>query len=435
MDIDSFSLEAIENLLWNYLAFPILLSTGLYFSIKSGFGQILNFPKVLTIFWRLLSTRDRKSNHVHPINAFFACIGGCVGIGNVISVSTAIQIGGPGAIFWIWVTAIMGSLVKYSEVYLGIKYRELSLDGTYSGGPMYYLKAAFQNNWLPRIVAFFLIIYSVEVYQFRLVACIVSETFGFDKTLVVVTLIAMVLWAALGGVRRVGKISSTLIPVFVFLYIVMGSYVLYQYRASLSALLHLILSSAFSGHAALGGFAGSTLLFTMSQGIRRGSYSGDIGVGYASIIHSESREVHPEVQASLTLFEIFLDSIVICTLSALLVLASGTWTTELDPTLLVQHAMADFFPYMDIFFAFFFFLLGYSTIIAYFTVGLKCAKFLNARYGIYLYVIYAAIALFIFAFKDNSQAFALMASVNALLLILNISGILRLRKEISFHFN
>lgn len=367
------------------------------------------------------------------MTAFFAGLGGCVGIGNVVAITTAVQLGGPGAIFWMWITAILGSLVKYSEVFLGIRFRVPSKDNSFSGGPMYYLRRAFAP-WAATLFCVLMCLYGVEIFQFSVVTNSISYNFGFDKTFVTLALLGLVVLAELGGVKRIGNICSMVIPLFIVLYLGMGFYVLVASASLIPQMFADIFQAAFSPHAAMGSFVGSALLLTISQGIRRGCYSADIGVGYASIIHSASSVKNPSHQASLVIFEVFLDTFVICTMSVFLVLITGTWKEDILPMHLVQVALGNFFPYMHYFMPFFLFLLGYTTVITYFCAGVKTAEFIGPKYGRALYYLYSVVVLLIFSFVETTQALILMSIVQAMLLALNLAGILRLRKEIRFDF-
>jgi AGCS family alanine or glycine:cation symporter len=365
--------------------------------------------------------------------AFFAGLGGCVGIGNVVAITTAVQIGGPGSVFWMWVTAIVGSLVKYSEVFLGIRYRVPSKDNSFIGGPMYFLAKGLS----PVAATFFCIfmcIYGVEIFQFSVVTNSISHNFGLDKTIVTIVLLVMVIVAAIGGVRRIANICSSVIPLFIVLYIGMGGYVLYASREALPEVFSMIFNAAFSPMAPVGSFVGSSLAIAITQGMRRGCYSSDIGVGYASIIHSATRVKSPAHHASLVIFEVIFDTFIICTMSVLLVLVSGTWKADLLPMHLVQEALGQHFPYMNYFMPFFLFLLGYTTVITYFSAGLKTAEYMAPKYGPPLYYVYSVVILFIFSFVETKQALIVMSIVQVMLLALNLLGILRLRKEIGFNF-
>lgn len=422
-----------ENILWGFFGVPAVILLGIILSVQSNFAQIRNLPKSIKTFISFLRpTESSDGAGVPPLKAFFACIGGSVGVGNVVGVCTAVQIGGPGALFWIWVTAVAGAIVKYSEVYLGVKYRISDGKGGYSGGPMYFLQRAMGRRWVPYVVSVLLCLYGVEIFQFNVVTNNVATNFNIDLYLVVGFMLALVMFAGSGGVKRVGNIASMLIPLFVFTYVGMGLWVLVQNLESIPSIFNLVISSAFSGHAAVGAFAGSSIIMTMSHGVRRGCYSGDIGIGYASVIHSESSVVIPEKQASLVIFEIFLDSFVICTTGVIIVLLTGVWQEGLSGPMLVQSALGQYFPGMHYFMPFFLFLVGYATINAYFCVGLKCAEHVMPRYGRPLYYVYAITVLIIFAFLDTTLAQSVMAIAGGLLLLINSMGIFMLRKEVSF---
>lgn len=426
-------LELLESLLWTYFGVPIVILLGLYLTFKSNFFQIRNLPTVFRTFFGFLKFRSQEgSGGVHPLKAFFAAVGGCVGIGNIVGICTAVQLGGPGALFWIWMTALMGMILKYSEVYLGLKYRVKDGKGGYHGGPMYFLARVFRNNWMPKLICVLLCIYGVEVYQFSVISTSITTNLGVNSYLVVGVLLFLVIFAGRGGVARVGSISSASLPVFVVIYVGMGLWVLGNNLAVLPSIIKLIFSSAFSGHAALGGFVGAGLMETISHGIRRGCYTGDVGVGYASVIHSESSEKVPERQASLAIFDIFLDTFIVCTTSLFLILTTGLWKDPMEAGMLVQSALGQYFPFMQYFMPLFLFLLGYNTINAYFCVGLKCAAYLAPNYGRRIYYVYAVLALLIFSFLGTTQAQAVMAIAGVSLLIINGYGIFCLRHEISF---
>lgn len=426
-------LDLLENLLWTFLGVPLVIILGFYLSFKSNFFQIRQLPTVFKTFFGYFFVRHEKGDlGVHPLKAFFAAVGGCVGIGNIVGICTAVQLGGPGALFWIWMTAFAGMILKYSEVYLGLRYREPNAQGGYNGGPMYFLKAAFKANWIPTLICFLLCIYGVEVYQFSVITNSVSTNLGFNSYIVIAVLLGLVIFAGSGGVRRVGSISSKSLPFFVFIYVSMGAWVLLNNLSLLPSVFQQIFVSAFTGHAALGGFAGAGLMAAMSHGIRRGCYTGDIGVGYASVIHSESSVQDPKKQASLAIFDIFLDTFIVCTTSLFLILTTGIWHQPIEAGMLVQMALGQYFPYMEYFMPLFLFLLGYNTINAYFCVGLKCADHLSPRWGRPIYYAYAVIALLLFSFMGTSQAQTVMAIAGVSLLLINGVGIFFLRHEISF---
>jgi AGCS family alanine or glycine:cation symporter len=429
------ALESLRDDLWSYIGFPAILSLGILLTIQSGGVQIFRFPKVLKTFFQMLKSRKNSSQGVHPLGAFFTSLGGCVGIGNVVAICGAVKIGGPGALFWVWVAAFLGMVIKYSEVYLGMKFRIRSSNEAYEGGPMYFLQQIFTSMFIPNLFAILICIYGVEIYQFAIVANSIADNFQINYLAATLILLALILFTVSGGIHRVAQVSTMAIPLFIILYLGMGLWIIFQNITAVPQAISLIFNSAFSGQAAIGGFAGSTAIMAISQGIAQGCYSTDVGIGYSSIIHSKSRTQVCERQASLTFFEIFIDTFVICTLSIFIIILGETWKDPINESLMVQHALAKYFPYMHFFMPIFLFLLGYSTVISFFYVGLQCAQFLSPRYGKKLFYLYAILALFIFSFIETRQALMIMSFVGVLLLTINLYGIFKMRHEVSYNLD
>lgn len=425
-------LETINEFVWGNINFAIIIGLGLFFTIQSRFFQIRKFPSILSTFRTFHKEQASQAPGVHPLKAFYAAIGGCIGIGNVVGICTAVQIGGPGALFWTWIAGFLGMLLKYSEVYLGMVTRVRNNQGGYDGGPMYFLQRAFKFRWIPTLICVLLCIYGVEVYMFSVIVDSISLNWQVNRYLLIGALIFISLLAAAGGVKRVGQICSKVIPLFILLYVGMSLWVIFQNLEKIPGLFAFIFQAAFTPQAAIGAFAGSSVMLTISMGMSRGCYAADIGIGYASVIHSESNTRYPTKQASLAIFGIFLDTFVVCTVSMFLVLVTDLWKEPIETALMVQSALGNYFPYMKFFMPFFLFLLGYTTIIAYFTVGLKCAQFISPKRGKLLYYLYALVAFILFSFVNSAQALTVMSLAGAMLLILNLAGIYRLRKDISF---
>lgn len=427
--------DLFENLLWGYLGAPVVLLLGLYLCFKTRFVQIRKFPVIIKNFLSLFTERTDGVG-LHPLKAFFASMGGCIGVGNIVATCTAVQLGGPGALFWIWMTAIVGMIIKYAEVFLGLRYRQVDPKGGFIGGPMFFLQRVFTGRTAPVAAALLLCIYGIDVYQFRVVTATIATNIPMiNEQLFGLVFLGLVLYAVSGGVQRVSTISSAIIPVFVLLYLGMGLWVLANNLSAIPAVVKEVVLSAFSGSALTGGFVGSALLKTFSEGARRGCYSSDIGVGYASMIHSESQAAIPEKQASLVMVDIFIDAFMVCTTSIMLILVTGVWQQSIPTELLVQSALGLYFPYMDVFMPVFLFLVGYSTINAYFCVGIKCAQWLSPRFGKACYYAYAIVSFILFSFLELASAQALISIAACLLLILNGYAIIKLRNEISFNFD
>lgn len=429
--------QDFDSFLWTYVGVSLIVISGLYFSFASGFVQVFGLHRCFGNF--IDSLRGRGSQELRgtsSVYVFFASLGGCIGIGNVVAIAVTVQIGGPGALVWVWLAAFLGMILKYAEVYLGIRFRVENNLGSYDGGPMYFLRYAFPRFPLVAdVMALLMCIYGAEIYLFGVVKESLVLNFSLPETGVVLVLLATVLLTVLGGVNRVGAVNSWLLPIFMTVFLLMVGYVVWFNASKLPHLMGLIFSSAFSGHAAFGGFAGSTLIWTISRGISSACYSGDVGIGYASIIHAETNINEPEKQASLAIVGIFIDTIVVCTAVMLLVLVSGVWENSTMPgSMLVQKALEIYFPYMHIFMPIFIFMLGFSTITAYLVAGIKSAKFLSPKKGKQIFVMLASLAFVFFSFYDPSIAMALMYSSGGLLMIINISGIFMLRRYIRYNF-
>jgi AGCS family alanine or glycine:cation symporter len=374
-----------------------------------------------------------STDGTHPLRLYFASVGGMVGLGNIVAVITAIIIGGPGALFWLWIASFSGMLIKYSEIYLGVKYRVKNKSGGYDGGPMYYLKEAFGSPLIPVIVSVLLCIYGVEVYQFVIITDTLSSTFSLNRHLIIALLILAIIYSGLGGIKRLANICTVMMPAFMITYVIMCLYVIGLNIHELPDVLATVFHGAFNGHAPIGGFVGSSMIMVAQQGIARAVYSGDIGIGYDSTIQSETRTQRPERQARMAVFSVLTDSL-ICTMSMLVVLVTGLWkiATPMQASEYVATALGMHFPGIPYFMAAFFFLAGYTTLIAFFAVGLKCANFLYPRFGKALYYLYAILSFVFFSFFDQSKVILIMSLSGGLLMLFNVAGIFKLRHKIKF---
>lgn len=432
--VDSFFdyLAAIDRFFWNYIGFVILFASGLYLTFKTRgfqFKVLLSFRSCIRELLR--GPSKCSSRGIHPIRLYFSSVSGMVGLGNVVAIIAAVMTGGPGALLWLWLANFPSMLVKYSEIYLGIRYRVPNDHGGYDGGPMFYLRKAFKSPLVPGFVSVLLCIYGVEVFQFDVVSDVISTTFSVNKILVIALLLGAVLYTVAGGIRRLSQVCSLLMPVFILLYVGMCLFILIRCSSELPSVLKMVVQSAFSGQAATGGFVGSTAMLAAQQGISRSVYSGDIGIGYDSIIQAETRALLPQQQARLGIFSLLTDALV-CTLSILVVLVTHVWTLHIPPDQYVAKALSMHFHHADLFMAFFLFLAGFTTIVAYLSVGLKSAGFLKGRTGQIIYLAYAIGAYVFFSFFEQEKALLMMSVSAGILIVFNIIGILRLTKFIRF---
>jgi alanine or glycine:cation symporter, AGCS family len=426
-------LSILEDAVWLYVGIPILMSYGLYLSYKSKFLQIIKFPSIFKTFFSFLTHEEKSDRGVNPVHIFFAAVGGCVGIGNVISVCSAVKIGGPGAVFWMWIAALFGMIVKYAEIFLSVKFRQNDGKRDYIGGPIIFLKKIAGGEYISKFVAFLLCLYGVEIYLFRIVAYSVSTNWSINYTIVVFVLLTMILGAMQGGLRLVGKVSTVVVPIFLFMFAGMSVWVFIQNWLELPAVFSLIFKSAFSYHAALGGFAGSSMWLAMSHGVRRACYTGDIGIGYSGTIHASTSEKNPAREAIFGVMSIVLDTFIICTLSVLLVLVTGTWNAGIHEEQMVVAALSKYFSHVDIIWPLFIFLLGYSTLIAFFAAGRKSAQSLSKKYGAPIFTLLGSISFIIFSYVGSEEhCLTVMSLVGVTLLIVNVYGMWKLSHHINY---
>ncbi|MBS0271965.1 MAG: sodium:alanine symporter family protein [Proteobacteria bacterium] len=427
-------LSAIESFYWSYIGFSVVLAAGMYFSFRSGFYQL----KVLAHPIRTIKAVQKSSEGgggISPFRVYFASVGGMVGLGNIVGVVTAVTLGGPGALFWLWVASLFGMLIKYAEIYLGMKFRINDEEGRHHGGPMIYLRKAFRSPFLSKVVPIIycslLAIYGVEIYQFVVITDILTDTTSLPRILILLSVLTVTLYGGFGGIRRLANISTALMPPFIVGYIGLSLYVIALHITDLPYILLDVFRAAFTGHAAMGGFAGSTMLMALQLGTARAVYSGDLGIGYDSIIQSESKARDPSTQACLSIFGVATDSIV-CTMSILVVLVTGIWKTGIQACHAVSHAFSQFFPHVDIFMAILIFIAGYTTLIAYLAVGEKAMQWLFPQWGRRAYFLYATVAFTAFSFLDQCHVMTVMMLSGGLLMLTNLLGIWQLRHEVVF---
>jgi AGCS family alanine or glycine:cation symporter len=433
--------EYLDDFFWSFIGAPFLVLLGIYFSNNARWFQITKFNKIIDIFVSFFKNAKSSSNSdprgIKPLEAFFASLGGMVGIGNLIGVCSAVQIGGPGAVFWMWVTGFLSMILKYAEIYLGVKYRIKNADNSYDGGPMVFIKkigsSYLWQKFLPAMFCILLCMYGVEIYVFKIITNTVANGWGFNLFIVQILLLGVIFFIGDGGIARVGKISSILVPFFIIAYIVLGSYVFILNIDKLIPTLKLIFNSAFTGHAALGGFAGSTIIASVSQGVKRACYTGDIGIGYAAIIHSESEEAVPARQASLGITGIFFDTFIVCSFSVLLILITGSWLDGVDESQVVAHSLSPYFPSIYKIWPLFVLLVGYSSLSAFFATGRKVAIYLSPKNGAKYFNIYAFAAFSFFSYMATErQCLSVMSVVGIGLLIINLIAMYKLKDHVKY---
>ena len=326
-------LEFLTYYLVDHYWFPaFLIGTGIFFTIYLGFPQIKYFAHG----WRILSGKYIKpgtEGETTPFQALTTALSGTVGTGNIGGVALAIFLGGPAAIFWMWITAFLGMTTKFVEVTLAHKYREKLPDGSIAGGPMFYIENGLNMKWLAVTFSICLLMMCIgtgNMPQINNIALVMNDTFNIPKWVTGIVL-AVLLWLVIiGGIKRIAQIASKLVPFMAFWYILGALAVIFGNYENIIPSLKLIFIHIFSPTAAVGGFLGASVAAALTRGVNRGLYSNEAGQGSAPIAHATSKTENPIEEGMVSILEPFIDTIVICTLTGLVILASGVWNEKFE---------------------------------------------------------------------------------------------------------
>ena len=317
---------------WWFPAF--LIGTGIFFTAYLGFPQFRFFAHG----WRIVTGKYAKEDaegETTPFEALTTAMSGAVGTGNIGGVALAIWIGGPAAIFWMWITAIFGMTTKFVEVTMAHKYRTTLSDGSISGGPMYYIEKSFNKRWAGVLFAALMMICAIgsgNMPQINNIASVLDSTFSIPK-LTTGLVLGVMLWMIIaGGIKRIAKIASKLVPVMAVIYFGGALVVVAENYQNIIPSFHSIFSQVFSGSAAAGGFLGASFAMSLKLGVARGLYSNEAGQGSSPIAHASAKAEHSVEQGMVSILEPFIDTIVVCSVTALVILSSGAWTQKYDNT-------------------------------------------------------------------------------------------------------
>ena len=333
METFTFVLEFLTYWLVDQYRFPVfLIGSGIFFTIYLGFPQIKYFKHG----WRILSGRYVKEDtqgETTPFQALTTALSGTVGTGNIGGVALAIFLGGPAAIFWMWITAFFGMTTKFVEVTLAHKYREVLPDGSISGGPMYYIENGLNMKWLAILFSICLLLMCLgtgNMPQISSIAVIMNDTFNIPK-FVTGAVLAILLWMVIiGGIKRIAQIASKLVPFMAFWYLVGSFAVIISNYENIIPSLQSIFVHVFTPAAAVGGFLGASVAAALTRGVNRGLYSNEAGQGSAPIAHASSKTENPIEEGMVSILEPFIDTIIICTITGLVILSSGVWTEKFE---------------------------------------------------------------------------------------------------------
>ncbi len=424
MSINSF----INNIVWGPPILILIVGSGLYLSIKTGFFSITKLGYILkNTFLKMFSKEQRGEGEVTAFQAVATALAATVGTGNIAGVATAIALGGPGAVFWMWFAAIVGMTTKFAEVVLAVHFREKTDDGRFVGGPMYYIEKGLGWKWMAVLFAVFGTLASFGIgnmTQSNSVALAVNNSFNIPPLATGIVLAVITGLVIVGGIKRIGAFTEKLVPFMAAIYIIGGLVILFTNIGAIPAAFALIFKEAFTGTAAVGGFVGSTMMLAIRYGVARGVFTNEAGLGSAPIAHAAATTDHPVRQGLWGVFEVFTDTIVICSLTALVIVTTGAWQSGESGAVLTTLAFNTALPGGGLIVTVGLILFAYSTILGWEYYGERCLEYLVGTKPIMIFRIIWVVFVVIGAIGGLEFIWSLADTLNGLMAIPNLIGVL-----------
>ncbi|MBP1671491.1 MAG: yaaJ [Bacteroidetes bacterium] len=419
----------VSSFLWGWPMIALLLGTHLYLTI------ILKFPqrKLFTAI-KLSVTKDKEgSGDVSQFGALATALAATIGTGNIVGVATAVSLGGPGAVFWCWITGVLGIATKYSEGLLAIKYRVKTSDGTMLGGPMYALERGLKMKWLAIVFCIFTAVAAFGIgntVQANSIALIVSETYSIPTYITGMFLSIATALVILFGVKGIAKVCETLVPFMAFFYIMGCLFILYINAPFLKETFALIIDSAFNAKAAGAGFLGTTVMMAARYGIARGLFSNESGLGSAPIVAAAAQTRNPVRQALVSSTGTFWDTVIVCALTGLVLVSTILAYPDIDHTQGAALTKAAFskVPFGSIILTIGIITFAFSTILGWSYYGERAVEYLGGKRYVFSYRIAWIIAVFLGSVVNLGLIWSIADSMNALMAIPNLVALLLLSR-------
>lgn len=430
---------AVINFIWGVPAMICIFGVGLFLSVRTNFLQIRKFPYAIrTTIGRMFRKRNASDGAMTPFQAVCTALAATVGTGNIAGVAGAIAIGGPGAVFWMWISALLGMCTKYAEVTLAVHFREKNTNGELVGGPMYYIKNGLDKKW--HFLAYLFSAFGVltvfgtgNATQVNTITTAVNSALlnyhllGEDQVptsnliigIVIAVLVGMIL---LGGIKRIGRVTEKLVPFMALLYVILGLGVIVIHAGALPSVFGAIIGGAFNPSAVTGGIVGS-MFVSMKKGVSRGIFSNEAGLGTGSIAHACADTRKPVKQGMFGIFEVFTDTIVICTLTALVILCSGIavpYGEAAGAELTIRGFTSTYGSWISIFTAFAMCCFAFSTTIGWGLYGARCIEFLFSEKVTKPFMVVYSLVAIVGATANLGLMWSIAETFNGLMAIPNL---------------
>lgn len=424
------TLNAIDSFVWGPPLLVLLIGTGLMLTARLHLLQVFKLPRALKL---IFTAKNQGDGDVDSFKALCTALAATVGTGNIVGVATAIHAGGPGAIFWMWMAAFVGMATKYAEGCLAVKYRTVDKNGDISGGPMYYIENGLGKKFKPLafLFAFFgVLVAFFGIGTFAQVNSIVeimnlATNVPVEYTAVVLTIVVAAV--TIGGLQSISKVASKIVPAMAIVYVISTVGFLIAFYDKVPAAIEQIIVCAFTPTAAAGGFLGATVLMAMRNGVARGVFSNESGLGSAPIVAAAAKTKWPAEQGLISMTGTFIDTIIICTLTGLVIVVSGAWTGDLNGAALTNSAFLQAYPaWGSMILCIGLTLFAFTTILGWNYYGERCVEYLVGVKGIMPYRVIFIVLVACGAFIKLDVIWVLADIVNGLMAIPNLIALIGL---------
>jgi AGCS family alanine or glycine:cation symporter len=423
------AIDLVNSFVWGPVMLILLLGTGAFLTIGLKGMTITHIPYAFRQLFR--GRKGSGEGEITPFNALMTSLSSTIGMGNIAGVATAIGLGGPGALFWMWCAALVGMATKYAEAVLAVNFRETNEFGQKIGGPMYYIKNGLGDNWrwLGAVFALFGSLAGfglANTVQSNAVSQVLETNFNISTVvsgLVMATLVGAVL---LGGIKRIATVAGKLVPLMTMLYMAATLAILLNNLSAIPDAIALVIDSAFNGAAATGGFAGATLMLAMRMGIARGIFSNEAGLGSAPIAHAAAETNSPVRQGTIAMLGTFIDTLVICTMTGLVLIVTGVWNGEAQGARMTLAAFSGSLPAGDIILSICVALFAFTTMLGWSYYGERCAEFLIGPNVITPFRILWVVGIFVGTQMSLELVWKMTDALNGLMAIPNLVALLLL---------
>ena len=422
-------IDTVNSVVWGPAMLILLLGTGVFLTIGLRGITITRIPYA---FGQLLKGRKGSGEgEISPFNALMTALSSTVGTGNIAGVATAIGIGGPGALFWMWCTALVGMATKYAEAVLAVNYRETDSEGKKVGGPMYYIKNGLGNRWKP--LAFLFALFGslagfglANTVQSNTVSQVLHNNFNIPTLFSGLVMAFMVALVLLGGIKRIAQVAGKLVPLMTVIYLLATAIILVIHMADIPTALALIVDSAFNGTAATGGFAGATVMLALRMGVSRGIFSNESGLGSAPIAHAAAETNSPVRQGTIAMLGTFIDTLIICTMTGLVLIVSGAWNTDLEGAAMTLMVFDSTLPFGGNILSLCIVLFAFTTMLGWSYYGERCAQFLLGPKVVLPFRVLWVIGVFIGTQMSLGLVWKMSDALNGMMAIPNLLALLLL---------